>query len=182
MQRPFPREVRQVLAELELISHGKTQSFNASGKSKGDSGRPFGDPYPEFIEFLKEFESCNGDWPHILERARARLNELKGTNRRVLKGETEQDRATRCVLEGKDWDVKVVANVLRMLPSQVRRYRAAAGMDVETGRSLDKTPSERAIVAQKLAAVGFSQQHIAEILETSQPTVCRLLRIRPKVA
>jgi hypothetical protein len=170
------REVRQVLAELELVSHGKCQSFNASGRPAEGHARPFGDPYPEFIVFRDRFER-EGYSDRLLQEARDTLKELRKRQAVRPKGESQADIESRAVLEGAGWDRKTAAVAFGLLPSRLGRVRAMAGRDVESGHPLGVLPSERAQMALRLSQAGWSQQRIAQVLATSQPTVCRLLRV-----
>jgi hypothetical protein len=68
-------EFRQVLAEFELISHGKTQSWDTSGgKSENPDPRPHGEskPFHEYWAYRWTLEPVSGR-PALLADAREAL-------------------------------------------------------------------------------------------------------------
>jgi hypothetical protein len=166
------REVRQVLAELELVSHGKCQSFNASGRPAEGHARPFGDPYPEFIVFRERFDR-EGYSDRLLQEARDTLATLK---RQAVKqdGETLEDLEGR-IVEG-DRGVIVegatpqeVADWAKVTVRFVMQARERQGYDPMTGRPM-------LISFDVLVQRGLSVRQIARVTGMSRMTAHRRMQ------
>lgn len=172
----FPREVRQVLLELEMVSAGKTQSFDAAtGKSDGDNPRPFGDQFPEFLLFRERFERApEHQWPAILQEARDTLNTLK---RQAVKpkGESEGDLERRVVAKLTDgWSPQEVADWARVTVRFVMGACERQGFDPLTGRPLDMTLDELLALNPKItvrdaaARLGMSRMTVHRRMAQAQ--------------
>lgn len=162
------REVRQVLAELELVSHGKCQSFNASGRPAEGHARPFGDPYPEFIVFRDRFER-EGYSDRLLREARDTLATLRRQASRP-KGEKPQELERR-IVEG-DRNIVVegatpqeVADWARVTVRFVMQTRERQGYEPLTGRPM------RHLSMEALIGRGLSARQIARVLDKPVMTV-----------
>jgi hypothetical protein len=149
-----PTYVRQLAAELEMLSAGSTTSWNpAGGQGIPDSRPPSGDSNPPHLMMLAEWDKkgdvCLHKWLDELKRWRGH-----GKARPLGKSERE------IVLEdGEGHSPKDVADRFRLTPTTVRKWRLEDGRNVDTGR--------------RVQARG-TQQERAEALGVSQPTVHRM--------
>lgn len=187
----FIKEVRQVLAELELLSHGKTVSYNPS-TSGGHSGSkpPTGESEPPHLVFKARFEACQSvsEALRVLDEAQAELDSLRKRTTPV-QGLDGEELLRRQILEDHVGNSAAeVAIRLYCTTSKVRKIRGDAMCDPESGIELLPVaglPTGRANQAAHLHEMGYSQQEIADRLGVSQATVSRLLvarRIRRNAA
>lgn len=166
--------MRQVLAEMLLISYGKTQAFNASGgKSENPDPRPSGESKPMVDKWRDRWAR---DPSHeTLEAARSVLEAWK---RRVEPasgdGSTEDDWIVR---DGEGFAADQVARKFGCTPTRVRRLRMAADRDTEYGlpkefaRVVAATPDR----IRDLADQGCTERQIAFQVSVSKSTVRRAL-------
>lgn len=152
-----PAYVRQLAAELELLSHGACVSWNpAGGHGIPDSRPPSGDVHPPHLQMLADWDK-HGD--RVLDKWLETLKAWKGGGTQRPEGKSERE----IVLEaGEGYAPADVADRFRLTATMVRKWRAQDGRNVETGR--------------RVAMNGRTQQQIAEALGVSQPTVHRLLK------
>jgi hypothetical protein len=123
-----PNHVRQLAAELELVSHGSTQAFNpAGGASVPDSREPSGEAHPPHLQFLADWErrgeAAVSHWRDVLKTWR-------GHGQVRPKGKSERE----IVLEdGAGHSPEDVARRFRCTPTSVRKWRVEAKLDPESG-------------------------------------------------
>lgn len=169
------REIRQVLAELELISHGATVRF-APATSRGGAGSsvPSGESNPPHLRFRERFESCrtDNDRAAALEAAQAELRSLKCRTEPIT-GVDGAELLRRQVLEDFPGVSAVEVSIrLYCTTSKVRNIRMAAGVDLETG--LDLVVLDHAEVARLLAA-GMTEKQIAFNIGSTVRALRRML-------
>jgi hypothetical protein len=151
-----PPYVRQIAAELELLSHGATTSFGASGSGVPGSREPSGESRPPHLAFLADWDR-NGD--SVLERWNQTLKSWKGGGKVRPAGVSEREIV---LTDGEGFSPDDVAMRYRLTASMVRKWRLEDGRNVDTGK--------------RVTAKGKTQQEIAAELGVSQPTVHRLLK------
>lgn len=180
MDHPLPREARQVLARLELVSNGCIYSYAPVASKGGFTGSApaTGDPMPPHLFFRAEFEHVtDSDFPDVLERAQ---DELASLTRRSapVRLETVQQRDRRMIVEGAGFTVLEVATRFRCGPRDVRRVRRAAGRDVESGKpiAVPTVAGDGSSAALALRKAGYSTREIAKRLGTNQTQVMRWVR------
>jgi hypothetical protein len=160
-------EMRQLLAEMTLLSYGTVQSWNASGGSESP-GRPGGEAWPLADKWHAEFQ--RNPSRETLDAARA---ELVAWKRRAAPaegdGSTEDDWVLR---DGEGFSAEQVARKFNRTPSMVRRLRLANGRESEFGlsaslpRGRERVPDARARVVN-LAGQGCTLKQIE--LQTGVP-------------
>jgi hypothetical protein len=169
------KAMRQVLAELELISHGATVRFDPS-TSHGHAGStiPSGESNPVHLRFRARFETCRTDRDRelALEAAQAELRSLK-TRTMPITGVDGAELLRRQILEDHAGNTATeVAIVLYCTTSKVRNIRITDGKDPETGLELVILDRSE---AQRLAAMGMTERQIAFKVGVTSSTVRRLL-------
>jgi hypothetical protein len=173
----FIKEVRQVLAELELISHGATVRFDPSTSAGPASSRvPTGESSPPHLLFRARFEACRSvhETMGVLEQARDELRSLKCRTVPVV-GVDGEELLRRQILEDHVGSMAAdVAVALYCTTSKVRNVRLAAGCDAELGRDLLGVGVDGERV-REFAALGFTERQIAMQLGSNTSTVRRLL-------
>jgi hypothetical protein len=131
----IPGRVRILLAELELLSHGSTQSWNATGggESEGGTGHPPGDQHPPHLELRKLYlkQSTDEGRASVEKTMRATLKEYRGTavDRSCVVGETREQENDRILRTGEGFTADEVARRFNCTPTRVRRLRLAKGRD-----------------------------------------------------
>lgn len=175
------RDMRQVLAELELTSNGVTSRLDGSGGGVLGSRPPVtGDWDPPHLRFRRMWEEARTDdeRARVLAEARRELHDLTRPKPRP-RGETEAERDAR-LLEHEGWSAKEVALAFRMTESQVRKVRLGHGRDPEWGQVEPLLPmpagtrEERRERARLLRdKYRLSSRRIAEILCVDHSTVVR---------
>lgn len=172
------REFRQVLAEMELLSHGKTQSFNATARGENDNPVPYGEATPPHEGFAVDWQRCETDQDRqaTLGEAKEFLESWKGRNR--AQGDHEWDESAWILADGEGFDASEVAKRFNTTPSRVRKIRIAADRDSEYGLSTVPAELDKETRVLNLASKGCTVRQIA--LQTGVPksTVDRLLRRR----
>lgn len=154
---PVERELRRVLADLEVTSCGITATTDGNGGGSFSSAPPkSGDWDPPHIRFRREWEAirgrclwriglasdddarravvlrARGETEALLERATRELREIQHSQAREAT-ETEGQR-TRRILERAGDPARDVAVYMRMTEPQVRRTRILHGRDPELGK------------------------------------------------
>lgn len=168
------REERQVLAELELCSHGTTQSFEPIPTKSGSSSRippAANSPHITYRDRLLA-EDDPGKRAGILEQARA---DLRHHRRRVapkITGETEREFDDRIRSKFNDgWPVNEIARAMNCTPTRVRRAVSVIKL----------SPVDASI--EQLAGEGHSVRFIAMRLGIPKSTVQdALTRARKRAA
>lgn len=173
-------EFRGVLARLELISHGATQSWNSDGRGGFDQLYPPGESDPPHLFYRRLWEKFDTDeWRQsVLKRARDELKALTRRDAPAVSPLSEREIMVQNCLEhaGKGYTSVEVAARFRYTVRQVRAIWVADGRDAERGEQI--VDLSRADWAASLAELGLSQAQIAERMGVSQPTVHRLLKFR----
>lgn len=137
----LPTHVRLLLAELEMLPHGSTASWNPTGGGEGDDPRPPGCGNPPHLElrarYLKaETDADRGEAVAAMKRT---LREYRGAgvDRSRVVGETRHDESLRILAEGEGFTPKEVALRFRCTPTRVRQLRLAADRDAELGHLVE---------------------------------------------
>lgn len=126
-------EFAQILAQMEMVSHGTTMRWNPSGGT-GESDLPPGEPHPMHEHWRQRWLNATPDRrPGVLEDARAALSAWRVQNQARGDGETWDQLAQRIVDEGLGWSPSEVAQALHVTESQVRKARERYKRHVETG-------------------------------------------------
>lgn len=166
--------MRQVLAEMTLISYGKTQAFDASGgKSENPDPRPSGESKPMVDHWRERFEHERSH--RTLEQAREALDAWK--RRATPAPEFTYDEDAEILKTGEGFSVDQVARKFGCTPTRVRKLRMAADRDTEFGlpkefaRVVAATPDR----IRDLAAQGCTERQIAFQVSVSKSTVRRAL-------
>lgn len=137
------RDLRQVLAELELVSAGTIYSYNPVGTKTGfSSSLPVsGDASPPHIHYRQIYNAQNDDWGRrqVIKQARDALDKLK--RRTIPDGWTEKpedtdDRTERLLRLGEGVPLHEAAMRLNCAPSELRQLRKDAKRDVYLGEKL----------------------------------------------
>lgn len=173
----IPRHVRQLLAELELISHGSTQSWNSAG-GHGDSEQalPYGESNPPHLWLRALYLEHRSLW--VVTLMRDALREAHGqVDRSHVVGETREQEDNR-ILQTKG-TADEVALRFNCTKTRVRRLRLAKGHDemgykVEVGLpDVELLPAAEAV---RMAGNGMSERQIAFALGEHRTTVTRWLK------
>lgn len=169
MTPPLTQRERQVLAELELCSHGTITNYNASGAHSTERDpRPTGESQPPHLTFRKRLLEAPGPVERGMILTDAQ-DELRDFRRRVAPPvETTETSAQLdqriCVKLGEGWTVSEIALACRVTPTRVRQA-AASGKITKEDRSI-----------QALAAQGHSVKYIAIRLGIPKSTVHDAIR------
>lgn len=177
--------MRDVLLQLELVSNGRTASFDVSGSSDPDwaPSLGFGDaPHLFFAEWWARADD-DAERERCLTAALRELRELRHSSgdRRVEESKAERDQRIIDNFEG--IDAHEVAIRVRCGITDVWKARDDAGRDRDRGRlpragpKLD-TPTRRAEV-ERLDAEGMSVAQIAFTLGVHYNTIRRDLGKMP---
>jgi hypothetical protein len=157
-----PSYVRQIAAELELLSHGATTSFGASSSGVPGSREPSGEGRPPHLQFLADWDA-KGDV--VLERWNAVLRGWKGGGKVRPAGKSDRE----IVLEdGEGHSPDDVAMRYRLTATTVRKWRREAGVNEETGAG-----ETMAAKAKRLRDDGVPVRQIAAVVGTHPTQVQR---------
>lgn len=174
------RDMRQLLAQLELLSHGSVQAWNRSAKGEPTQVLPFGESNPPHLYFRDVYTRQITDHGRgeVIGRAREELKKLQGreVDRSHVQEETVEELNERIVKRGEGFSVEEVASRMGVAPSQVRRARVAAEVSLLDGKPTDdrlESPKER---AQRMKAHGYTERQIGLILGKPQSTINYWLR------
>lgn len=182
--RSVPSEVRVLLAELELLSHGQTQRIDPAPAGGGE-GRilPPGELSPPHVELAVRYAGCRSDRSRavVVGEMRAVLASWRGlsVDRSKVREESFDELAARIVGQGVGLLVPEAALIFRCTPTFVRRSRLAADRDSELGKPVGAArppdPQERADRAEvrRLREVGLSVRAIALSTGVARSTVQR---------
>jgi hypothetical protein len=171
------REIRQVCAELELLSHGKTVSYNSSGRGESDAVVPQGEASPPHLEYKARWTDAPDDHhrQRVLDEARQYLRAWKKREEPAEgDGSTEDDWIVR---DGEGYEAEQVARKFNTTVSRVRKLRMADDRDTEFGLPTRFAPRQAATPEriQNLADQGCTERQIAFQAGVSKTTVRRAL-------
>lgn len=171
----LPREARQILAKLELISHGSITAYNKSGgpSSEHPGGkRPEGNSNPPHIVYRLKMEARPGDIPALIREATQVWETLTGHTAEKRKPITVKTEAELIVEDGKGFTPYEVSLKFRCSETTVRKARLAAGRDTETGEAQrDIAPPDRLTEAIRLRKQGASFRTVEERTGISKSTL-----------
>jgi DNA invertase Pin-like site-specific DNA recombinase len=179
---PIPKAVRQLLAELELLSHGSTTAWNPTGGTGDDVVVPFGESDPPHLRLRARYlaQTADAGRARVVEEMRVTLRGHRGVSvdRSVVVGESREAEDARILQTGEDFSAEEVARRFNCTPTRVRRLRLADGRDVERGRrSAPAAPvADAAGQALRMKANGMSERQIALVLGQHRTTVTRWLK------
>ncbi len=176
----IPPEVRQLFAELELLSHGTTQSWNSTGSHTTDRAIiPPGESKPPHVTFRLSYLAASSDSARslVVKEAGEELERFRGhgIDRSHVVGESQEQQNARLLKEGAGEPPSRVALVFHCTPTRVRRLRLAAGFNTETGRPTTPVATDLAVEARRLRDAGMSVRAIALALGKPKSTVHDLL-------
>lgn len=178
------QSIRQVLAELELTSNGKTYTYGGSHHGFGETPPSTGDPNPPHVVYRISYEECTNDLCRVsvIRRAHRALKEIQHTQAGSAT-ETEAQRNRRLIKEGEGFSAEEVAVAMRMKVTEVWKTRLGFGRDKETGvvditqRMALASPAERRARAKLLKDEhGMSARQIALLLDVSHTQILLDLR------
>jgi transposase len=174
-------QMRTVLMRLELLSHGSTQAWNASG---GHSGEPddrtitmvlVGDE-PPHLRYRRLYGTATTDEARIRIVTEAET-ELTSWLRRKELPKTTISLVDLILEDGKGYEPDLVARRYGVDAAFVRRQRARKDLDTETGEkaaAVDR--SDKPAKARELRKLGMSTRQIAFMLDASQSAVMNWTR------
>lgn len=191
--------MRDVLRELELMSHVPASGYQPTGRSRssdeppggtrppGDKGHTyFARAYgPPFHERTPRYPGCLHDSQraHVIESAQAEVDALKGRAERPrVVEESAEQLGERIVREGEGFSATEVAVRFRTGERRVRRVREAAGREPVYGRPLEAgnggmtADARRARARQLREDENLPITSIARILGVNKSTVSKDLR------
>lgn len=196
-QADLAREMRSILARMELLAHGSITNYSPTGVGgSADTKPPTGESRPPHEHWARRWERAVWDdeeWTierelvgeeivkhrkDVIEKAQADLDSYLKRTEGLVVGETEQELKRRVVKEGEGWTVEQTAAHCRCTATFVRRARLQEGVSVETGKrpdgfSVDSTDElER---ARQYAANGLTERQIAMLTDLSKSTIRRVL-------
>lgn len=187
------QQMRAVLAAIETCSHAPaappaTSSAGSEHPSRnlvgGDTGaepfkRAYGAPFHICEPRCRHrVAMTDAQRENVVREAQLELRTLKG-HIKIQRGpgETEQQKVQRMLREARGWSPEQIAQSDYRMPARsVRRHRAAAGRDEETGHELERhdlPAEERQRQARALDEQGFSLSYIARKLNVSRSTIER---------
>ena len=197
------REIRTVLARLELCSSAKTQTFNPGGGRSTDEHpggkRPPGAAFTADEWFRYRLYDLDHGRPRRVPRKPGDNIKTRDTLELLLRdaraelaaltGRTEKQPRKRAALLDNDKGVEQavledapnkpaeqIATRLGVSVFLVRRIYITAGLDPHDGTPRDGvTDSEKQAKAREMADKGYTQRGIALVLEVNQATVSRWL-------
>lgn len=174
------REMRYLLTQLELLSHGSTQAWNSAG-GHGDSPNalPFGESNPPHLVFRDLYLAQPDDVGRglVIEDARGELKRLRGhgIDRSHVVGETLEAENGRILAEGAGFTADEVARRFKCTPTRVRRLRLAAGHGIEDGAAPVGVVSAEVVDARaealRMKSQGMTERQIALALRKPKSTV-----------
>lgn len=157
------REMRSLLAQLELLSHGKCQSFNASARGEVDDPRPFGEQHPPHEEFRARWLNAPaGKRPDVLREARTVLEAWQGRNR--SQGAQEWDEERWIIEDGEGFEAVEVARRFNTSAERVRKLRLRAGRCGEFGKpyvepaEIDRSSRVLFLLGKQMSVRAVAQQ------------------------
>lgn len=182
------REMRSVLAKLEMVSAGTTTSLGSSGGGSNDSPLPVsGDHNPPHLLYRRLFGQAGTDSRRrdVLDQAKAELAHLTGrAPREKPVGETRQERDARIAQEGEGYTVKEAAVRFRCGERDVVNARKAGDRRIDNGARVaplaDASHDRKLEEVHRLRDQGLTIRQIGMTLGLSSATVGRY--VYPKKA
>jgi hypothetical protein len=179
----IPKAVRQLLAELELLSHGSTTAWNPAGggSAADDAGIPHGERNPPHVQLRARYLEARDDAgrDRAVEAMRTTLRGRRGpgADRVAATGETRAEEDARILQSGEGFDADEVARRFACTPTRVRRLRLTDGRDAERGHhAAEHAGDDDAQRARSMRARGMSERQIALALGRHRTTVTRWLK------
>jgi hypothetical protein len=174
------REARQVLAELELISHGKCASYNSSGAGESTAVLPQGESRPPHEYWRHQFAAATErELPGLVREARKELEAWRVRQAPVTDTWDESDAILK---EGQGHAADVVARRFQRTTTYVRKLRLSEGRESEFGLPIESEPTRaetKAIDRERvsnLASRGCTLRQIKMQTGVPTETVRRWLR------
>ena len=168
------REMRSVLAQLELLSHGKAMNWNPTARGESDDARPFGEQHPPHEVFRKRWvEAPAHKRPDVLREAREALDTWKGVGR--AQQAQEWDEEGWIIKDGQGFDAVSVARQFNTSAERVRKLRIAHGREADFGmeyRAPEPVDTDAKVL--ELFGKGMSTRAIALIVRKPKSEVQRI--------
>lgn len=186
--QPIPASVRLLLADLELLSHGSTASWNpAGGPGNERAALPFGESDPPHLSLRVKYLEATTDERRrqVVKMMHEAIREFRGfgVDRSRVVGETTEQQDARICREGEGFSAQEVARRFNCTPTRVRRVRLADGRDVDLGRKPASAEAEAnaetgdpAAEAARMRANGMTVRQIAFALGVPKSTVSDWLK------
>lgn len=172
------REMRQVLAEMALLSYGPTTRFDKSGgrSSEHPGGKqPSGDSNPLHEIWAERW--AEAPTAQTLQEAREALESVRKRVESAYTEETEAQLYARIVKEGEGWPIADVARSLSVTATQVRKARRQHKREVEFGKVVvDALIVSREDRVLSLYRQGLSSAQISAQTEVKKQTVLNIIR------
>lgn len=167
--------MRRVLAELELLSHGKVTSYNPSGHGEADSREPTGENAPPHLEYAQRWREHPTE--NTLTAARDHLAAWK--KRATPLPDTDMPSLEEMVIEeGENYAADQVAAKFGIAPARVARIRLKHDREAAFGLKTTMTPPTTATKEQRvvmLTSQGLSSRQVADQVGLHKTQVLRIL-------
>lgn len=176
MSPHIPTNVRLLLSQLELLSHGSTASWNPAGGHTEPAALPFGENDPPHLRLRARYLAADSDEARTraVNMMNKTLREFRGTgvDRSKVVGETREQEDARIVREGNGFTADEVALRFNCTPTRVRRVRLAAGRD-DVGREPARPDATDvpAVEAVRMRSNGMTIRQIAFALSVPKSTI-----------
>ena len=177
-------EMRQLLGELEMLSHGSVQSWNASGSGENDSklladGKSVA-PKPPHEVWRDRYGLCEHDAQRrrVIEGARGELREWRGYGRQPAKNVlSDAEILDARILEAEGWLIRDVAIRLRCTETRVRKVRLAKGVSAVDGVKRDPllVDGGLAVRVRELGLRGMTERQIRMLTGMATSSIRRVL-------
>ena len=193
-QADLAREMRSILARMEMLAHGGVTNYQPTGAGSGaDTKPPTGESRPPHEHWrrrwdlaverdeeteLRESAPITTQRRRVIEKARSDLDSYLKRTEGLVVGETEQELEARIVREGEGWSVEQVAQHCRCTVTFARKARLKGGVSVATGKRPDGLKidsSDQAERARGYAENGYTERGIAMLTGLSKSTIRRVL-------
>lgn len=172
------KEFRQILAQLELLSHGSTQSWNKTAQAADRDQRPGGEAFPPHEQFRIDWYCATSDEARVdvLEAARRYLKEWKGQKVKKPTATRSQADIDAEMRSYAGWTPREIArrtgNVIT--EGMVMTWRKGHTVDPSTGYEV-KPIDKRSKVVQ-LHHGGMAQAEIAKVTGVTRQAVSQMLK------
>jgi hypothetical protein len=171
------RDARQVLAELELISHGKCASYNSSGAGESTAVLPQGESRPPHEYWRGRFNAASTDY-ELADLVRQARDELEAWRVRQEPAEDCWNERDAILKDGEGFEASVVARRFARSVTYVMRLRAKDDREAEFGlptrfAAVKDNSSDR---VQNLASQGCTLRQIAMQTGLHKTQVQRMLK------
>jgi hypothetical protein len=171
--------MREVLVQLELVSNGRTASFDVAGSSDPDWTPALGAGDAPHLHYAAWWNSArdDGERQQCLDAARRELLELRHSRGDRRAEESKVERDARIVEKFEGIEAHEVAIRVRCGLRDVWAARDAAGRDRDFGRKPREGPrldtTDRRAEVERLDREGMSAAQIAFTLGVHYDTVRR---------